>query len=60
MIINLVSHIKEEKWAVFTLNMVLVKLRYLDPINLPYFTVCIDRHINLFAQKRKIHSFKSN
>ena len=45
MMINLISHLMEEKSGRFSLNMVLDIFRNLHNINLPYGIVCMDRRI---------------
>ena len=42
MIINFISHLREEESASFSLNMVLVVNRHLKSINLPYGVVGMD------------------
>jgi len=43
--INLISHVTEEKSASFTLNIVIDVFRNLDPTYLPYSVICTDRLI---------------
>jgi hypothetical protein len=45
MIINFISHIREEKPASFSLNMVLGVFRHLKSINLPYGVMDMDGRI---------------
>ena len=57
MIINLISHLTEEKSASFSSNLLVNIFRYLDPINLPYVIFFM---ANLFAQKPNTNAFKSH
>ena len=56
MMINLISHLMEEKSGRFSLNMVLDIFRNLHNINLPCGIVCMDRRVAYSANSEFIYA----